>query len=203
MHSQLKDYSMAASYFRQLAPFYAKDDWSNLEMVMLDMYTQCLKNLRRIEDYVRIALRTLAKAVRSTSRATTESRTGSIEQPRAWHTLSSTTVCLKDVIAASVSLDQPVSVPMDQYFDNIRLDTHILHSLDHGGFTLNLQLRNLIPEDMEAVTVRARLISVGEEQRSELWLAAECVQVVKPGMARITLRSNVRRDTLSRRIKVS
>lgn len=202
MHSHLKDYSMAASYFRQLAPFYAKDDWSNLEMVMLDMYTQCLKYLGKIEDYVRIALRTLAKAVRSTSRATTESRTGSIE-PRAWHTLSSTTVCLKDIIAASVSLDQPVSVPMDQYFDNVRLDTHILHSPDHDGFTLNLQLRNLVPEAMEAVTVRARLISVGEEQRSELWLTTDGVRVVKPGMARITLRSNVRRNTLFRRAKVS
>ncbi|KAL2041608.1 hypothetical protein N7G274_005392 [Stereocaulon virgatum] len=188
---QLKDYSMAASYFRQLAPFYAKDGWSNLETVMLDMYTQCLKYLGRIEDYVHVALRTLAKAVRSTSRAMTESRIGSFEQPRTWHTLSSTSVCLKDIIAASVSLDQPVSVPMDKYFDNIRLDTHILHSPDHDGFTLNLQLRNLIPEDMEAVTVRARLISVGEEQRSELWLTTEGVRVVKPGMARITLRSNI------------
>ena len=164
---------------------------------MLDMYTQCLKNLERPEDYVRIALRTLAKAVRSTSGAMTEHRPGSLERPETWQTSSSTTVYFKDIIAASASLDQPVSVSMDQYFDNIRLDTYIRHSPDHDGFTLTLRLRSLIPEDLEAISVRARLISVGEEQRSELWLTAEGVQAIKPGMARITLKSNVRRNKLS------
>ena len=165
---------------------------------MLDLYSQCLHKLGKTEDYVRIALRTLAKTIRSAFGAVVECRTGPSERPESWPSLSSTNVNLKDIIATSASLDQLVSAPMDPYFDNIRLDPYIRHSPDHDGFTMTLRLRSLINEDFTAESVQARLISFGEEQRSELWLTAEGSQMIKPGMARVTLKSNVRSTRVSR-----
>ena len=190
-HSQLKEYDIAASYFRQLAPSYAKDEWSNLEIVMLSMYAECLSHLQRTEDYVRVASRALAKMVQNSLGAIGEPRKGSADLLSTAQNPGYTTVSLKDIVAASTSLEQPVSVPMDQYFDHIRLDKYIQHSSDHDGFALLLGFRSLLPGNFEAQSVRVKLTSAGEEQRSELLLAIASPQVIRAGYNQIKLRSKV------------
>lgn len=190
-HFQLKDYSVAASYFRQLAPFYAKDDWSNLEIAMLDMYAQCLGHLGKVEEHVRIALRTLAKIVQSTIGASKEFRIRLKRRVDTQQPISNTKVDMRSIIAASQSLSQPVSVPMDQFFDGIRLAKYMRHMPEHDGFELWLRIRSLLPESFEAQTVKAKIISTGEEQRSEIWLSANDVQMNEPGTEEIKLRSSM------------
>ena len=190
-HSQFKEYDTAASYFRQLAPFYAKDEWSNLEIVMLSMYADCLSRLQRTEDYVHVASRALAKMVQKSLGATGESRKGSADLLSTAQNPGYSTVSLKDIMAASTSLRQPVSVPMDQYFDHVRLDKYIQHFSDRDGFALLLKFRSLLPESLEAQSVRVRLTSAGEEPRSELWLAVTSPQIIKAGYNQIKLRSKV------------
>ena len=192
-HSQLKQYDVAASHFRQLAPFYAKDEWSNLEIVMLNMYAECLSHLQRTEDYVRVASRALAKVVQNQLGATGEPRTGSAGMLSTEQNPIYTTVSLKDIIAASDSLEQPVSVPMDQYFDHVVLDKYLRHFTEHDGFALFLKFRSLLHRSLEADSVRVRLISAGEEQRSELWLTVDGPQIIRAGHNKIKLRSKVSR----------
>lgn len=188
---QLKDYNVAASYFRQLAPFYAKDNWSNLEIVMLDMYAQCLGHLGKIEEHIRIALRTLAKTTQSTHISSKEPLIG-IESTRGVRQpLADPKVGLKAILAASQVLSQPVSIPMEQYFECIRLDKHIEHSFEHDGFVLAVRMRSLLPEKFEAISVKARLVSVDDGQRSEIWLSADTVQMINPGMVKVTLISKM------------
>lgn len=191
IHSQLKQYDEAASYFRQLAPFYAKDEWSNLEIVMLNMYAECLSRLQRTEDYVRVASSALAKMVQNQLGATGEPRTGSADLLSTDQSPSYTTVSLRDIIAASTSLEQPVSVPMDQFFDHVKLGNHIHHFTEHDGFEFSLNFRSLLPESLEADSVRVRLTSAGEEQRPELWLAVDGPQIIMAGHNKIKLRSKV------------
>ena len=190
-HSQLKEYDVAASYFRQLAPFYAKDEWSNLEIVMLNMYAECLGHLQKTEDYVRVASRALAKMVQNSFGAIREPGTGSADLLRTAHNPSYTTVSLEDIIAASTSLEQPVSVPMDQYFDHVGLDKYIYHFSDQDGFELLLKFRSLLPGSFEAQSIRVRLTSAGEEQCPELWLAVDGLQIIRAGHNKIKLRSKV------------
>ena len=190
-HSQLKQYDVAASYFRQLAPFYAKDEWSNLEIVILNMYAECLSHLQRLEDYVRVASRALAKMVQNQMGATGEPRIGSADLLSTDQNPSWITVSLRDIVAASTSLEQPVSVPMDQYFDHVVLDKYIHHFTEHDGFALFLKVRSLLPGTLEADSVRVRLTSVGEEQSSELWLTVDGPQIIRAGHNKIKLRSNV------------
>ena len=198
-HSQLKQYDVAASYFRQLAPFYAKDEWSNLEIVMLNMYAECLNHLQRTEDYVRVASRALAKMVQNQLGATGEPRTGSANLLSTEQNPSYTTVSLRDIIAASTLLEQPLSVPMDQYFDHVVLDKYIHHFTAHDGFALFLKFRSLLPGSLEADSVQVRLISAGEEQRSELWLTVDGLQIIRAGHNKIKLRSKVSSEKVFKR----
>ena len=198
-HSQLKQYDVAASYFRQLAPFYAKDEWSDLEIVMLNMYAECLYHLQRTEDYVRVASRALAKMIQNRWGATGEPRMGSADLLSTDQNPSYTTVSLKDIIAASTLLEQPVSVPMDQYFDHVVLDKHIQHLTEHDGFALYLKFRSLLPGSLEADSVRVTLTSTGEEQRSELWLTVHGPQIIRAGHNTIKLRSKVSSEAVFER----
>lgn len=201
-HSQLKEYDVAASYFHQLAPFYAKDEWSNLDMVMLNMYAECLSHLQRTEDYVRVALRALAKMIQNSSGATGKPREGSADSLNTAQNPGYTTVSLKDIMAASTSLEQPVSVSMDQYFDHVGLDKYIQHFSDHDGFALLLKLRSLLPGSLEAQSVRVKLVSAGEEPRSELWLAVDSPQNIRTGHNQIKLRSKVSKEQVSKNLHV-
>lgn len=190
-HSQLKQYDVAASYFYQLAPFYAKDEWSNLEIVMLNMYAECLSHLQRTEDYVRVASRALAKMVQNQLGATREPRTGSADILSTEQNPIYTAASLKDIIAASNSLEQPVSVPMDQYFDHVVLDKYLHHFTEHDGSALFLKFRSLLPGSLEADSVQVKLVSAGEEQRSELWLTVDGPQIIRAGHNTVKLRSKV------------
>lgn len=185
----LEDYEVAASYFRQLTPFYAKDDWSDLELLMLDLYAQCLHHMERNEDYVRIGLKVLAKTIRSKAAIEqqpqeTLTKLANIHQPRQCAMGS-----LSGILSASKSLKELVSLPMDTYFDPIDMGMYVRHSPDDDGFQFPLVLRSLLPESFLAESVRVQILSVEEDQRSELWLHANG-QNIEPGTSSIWLGSN-------------
>ena len=158
---------------------------------MLNMYAECLNHLQRTEDYVRVASRALAKMVQNRWQATGEPRTGSADLLSTDQNPGYTTVSLRGIIAASTSLEQPVSVPMDQYIDHVVLDKYIQHLTEHDGFALYLKFRSLLPGSLEADSVRVTLTSTGEEQRSELWLTVDGPHIIRAGRNTIKLRSKV------------
>lgn len=174
------DYNAAVSYFHQLAPFYAKDDWSSLEMSMLRMYAQCLQKTNRDEEYVRVGLKIVAKVVR-------ESNSLFKVQPNN----VSKALGLSDLIFASRSLGEPISVSIDNYFGDISLDPYPQHYNDQDGFQLQLRLRNRTSQAVEAEQIRVQIVSLEEDQQSNLWLAAESVHVLAPGVATILVGTKV------------
>lgn len=183
---------MAASYFRQLAPFYAKDEWSDLELLTLDLYAQCLRHLARNEDYVRIGLKILAKKIRSNIAFIQQSQIDMMNPEDIRQPAQSATGSLSGIISASKLLKEHLPLPMDIYFDRIDLGRYVRHSPDEDGFQFPLILRSLFPESFLAESVRVQIISVEEDQRSELWLYANA-QKIEPGTSRIWLSSNVSR----------
>ncbi len=178
--SFLEDYGVAASYFHQLAPFYAKNYWDHLEMSVLEMYAQCLRRLKRNAEYINVALQILAKIVQ---------RSKTVPQHQI---LGVANGHLGDLISASKSLDKHVSVPMDSYFRDIRLDPFLRHRGSHDGFQLLLRFQYLMPESFQAEKVRAKIVTVDKEHRWEIWLAAESIQNMKSGTVEVLLESNVR-----------
>ena len=158
---------------------------------MLNMYAECLSHLQRTEDYVRVALRAVAKMAQNSSGATGEPRKGSPDLLSTAPNPDYKPVSLKDIMAASTSLEQPVSVPMDQYFDHVTLDKYLQHASDHDGFTLLLKFKSLLPGSLEAQSIRVKLTSAGEEPCSDLWLAVDGLQLIRAGHNQIKLRSKV------------
>ena len=190
--SLLKDYEVAASYFRQLAPFYAKGDWSGLELITLDLYAQCLRHLERNDDYIRIGLMILAKTARSNSAVRQQPQINSIKLANILQPPQSAAGSLSEILSASKLLKEQIPVTMDTYFDRIDMGMYVRHSPDDDGFQFPLVLRSLLPESFLADSVRVQILSVKEDQRSELWLYANG-QNIETGTSRIWLRSNVSR----------
>jgi len=186
---QLGDYPAAASYFRQLAPIYAKGGWTNLELLMLDLYAQCLKKLERNDEYVGIALKILAKQVQGWKAELDDANVKS---------LSSRTLkpgggvrYLEDAVAVSRSLQSGLSVPIDHCFGEAVLDPQIRHQDNKDGFSMHLSLHHVVEENLMVDEVKIRLVSVDEDQRSELLLSQVKPPCWKSGLVTIVALSQV------------
>lgn len=174
-YSRQKDYSSAASYFRQLMVSYAKSNWSDLEIAMLDAYAQCLNHLGKTEDYIRIRLKTLAEIIDDRRTIPSNKVPGSLDE----------------IVSASEALAGEISVPMDDYFKHVELSKFVRQFSDRDGFELSLKLQSLLPENLQIQSVRARIVCTEEDQRTEIWLATESPRAIKPGLSEVTLISNV------------
>lgn len=191
--SLLEDYEVAASYFRQLARFYMKDEWSDLELLTLELYAQCLQRMERVEDYVRVGLRILAKTIRSQAAMSQQPQMKLTKLANCSRSPQNVTGSLSGILSASKSLKDQISMPMDTYFDRIDVGMYVRHSPSDDSFQFPLNLRSLLPEGFLAESVRVQILSVEEEQRSELWLDANG-QYIESGTSQIWLRSNVSRS---------
>lgn len=178
--SHLEDFAAAASYFHQLAPFYAKEGWGHLEISMLDMYAQCLKRLSKKDDYVRIGLKIVAKLANLKSTAT--------EGQQSQNNVSFSLTKLIDV---SRVLTHPATVSMDSYFGSIILDQFSCPYEDRDGFQIHLQIRSYMQETMEAHHVQVNLISTEDDRQSGLCLVTNTTYFIEPGITKISVGTNV------------
>ncbi len=188
--SLLEDYEVAASYFRQITTFYAKDDWSDLELLTLDLNAQCLHHVEQNGDYVRVGMKTLAKRIQG--EAAIRQQPQLIRLAKVCQPTQRATGSLSTIIGASKLLKEQIPLPMDSYFDHIDMGMYVRHSADDDGFQFPLILKSLLPESFMAESVRVQILSVEEDQRSELWLHANS-HTIEPGMSKIWLGSNVSR----------
>ncbi|KAL8791221.1 MAG: hypothetical protein Q9213_000178 [Squamulea squamosa] len=178
------DYSIAASYFYQLAFFYHNNDWTRLELPMLDLYAKCLKHLDKRQDFCRTGLQILA---RSTSRQLFDTHAESN------HHLSSNDIrhYLHDVISISWSLEQPLSTPLHLHFDSVYVDPYIQHFDEQDGFQLSLKLRNAMSAAIEAQEIRVKLLSINDEQPYDIWLVTKGSELLQTGISNVKLQSTV------------
>ncbi|KAL8838896.1 MAG: hypothetical protein Q9176_004831 [Flavoplaca citrina] len=176
--SRARDYGSAASYFGQLSSFYCSNDWTRLEVPMLDLFARCLKHLDRKQDFCRIGLRILAK---TTSR-----------QPLLHHhTVLEVNHFLQDVIDVSSRLEQPVSTPLHLHFEGVYFDPYIQHSGDRDGFRTSLSLRNIMSAAFEAQHIRVKLVCIDEEQRCDIWMTSQGPTLLQRGVSHVILQSTV------------
>ena len=164
----LGDYNTAAAYFHELAPFYADQNWSELELAILDMYAGCLKELGKSEDYVRIGLKLLAKITMS-PRHDLERRND--RAPSTHFTTVYPSDHVRSILAASKALKEPCLVHLRNYFLDVTISQHIEHLPGKDGFSLKVSLRHILDEELDAI-FKVRLISASEGQNREIWLSS-------------------------------
>ena len=183
--SRSQDYASAASYFRQLSSFYYNNDWTRLEVPMLDLYANCLKHIDRRQEFCRIGLQIIAK---------TTSRQPLFQKPteiRLHHTPINVDHYLQEVVNISSSLEQPVSTPLHLHFEDVRLDPYIRHVDGQDGFQMSLQLRNIMSAAVEAQDIRVKVVSLEEEQRFDIWMTSQGPQLLQTGMSDVILQATV------------
>ena len=135
-----------------------------MESTILDIYSRCLKKLDRVEDYVHITLKTLAKGLVTGSYTSGPRFNLGVLDVRGY---------LKDIIIASKSLTEPVIVPLKSYFSNVHVSSFLEHFDDRDGFKLALSIRSRMPDVLEVHSVKIRLDSIQDGQAREIWCSTD------------------------------
>lgn len=166
---------------------------------MLKMYAQCLKKLNRRDEYTRTLLDLLAKsaAKKKTIRVSRRSM-----QPRqilgdmtqdTWldDDEADTNGLFTELLSYSEQLPYDITVPMSKYFGDIVVEPYVRHYDNRDGFQLRLQVRHLLEDDILVEKARVHLIHATLGPNKDIWVESEDTMIVKKGLFRIWLDSNV------------
>lgn len=179
----MKNYISAASYFHQLATFYYNNNWTRLEIPMLNVYAQALKCLDRKQDFSRVGLQLLAKRTSRKGISYISPEEGVIQET------SGLSHYLQDVLDASKSLDRPLFAPIHRYFGEVVLNPYICHYEERDGFYMLLNLQSQMPEALTADEVRVKIVNVNDEQ--PMWMNTVTTELLQPGPNQIVVQTTV------------
>ena len=175
----------AAAYFRQLGPYYAKDQWSELELIMSDMYAQCLEYLGRNEEFVEISLKIITRLAETL-------KTNSSSQHN--HSTPFGVVArkgyLSKVVSASNALRECVLASLDNYSGSIFLGHYIKHESRNDSFFLRIDIDHILMEGFHADEVRCKLTWEDTDADDEIVLSAQNVDFEPQSRVIVYLASN-------------
>ncbi|KAK5118590.1 hypothetical protein LTR85_008055 [Meristemomyces frigidus] len=166
---QQGDFEAAESFIKHLLPSYATEGWGTVEMEILIVYAECLKELHRSEDYVKIVLDLLAKVWQR--KLTRKVLTIGLPQHDFEDDGIDASGMLSNVVQYSSRLEREMTRPMGDYFTGLEVETEVRHLEDRDGFTLHLRFRHLIEAEIELDGVSVRLVSA-DEPSQEIWLVS-------------------------------
>ena len=163
---------------------------------MLKVYAQCLKILHRKDEYTRVLLNLLAKAVameKSRLQDATEHQQRSVRLKSGWLDDESIDVVglMTELLQFSLELPYNVTVSMTKYFDKVAVDPVIHHFRDKDGFQIQFKFRHLLEDDLEAQSVKLRLVSTTSGHMREIWLQGQAPVRIKKGPQSFWLSTNV------------
>ncbi|KAF3762776.1 hypothetical protein M406DRAFT_235618, partial [Cryphonectria parasitica EP155] len=184
----LEDYAAAASYFLRTTPFYGESGWSLLELSMLVMYSKCLRELKRNEDYVRVVLKLLSKAASSEKdriQAKGSFRIGDTDAATKYAESDAFKGFLPDFLAAANSFNKEVKHSLQNFFTNIELEGTPTYDDDQDSFSLVVKLHSVLVDPMPVEKAMLRLVTAGGAR--ELWLETKQALELKPGRNKIQL----------------
>lgn len=186
----LKDYTSAALYFWRTTPFFGESGWSLLELSMLIMYSRCLKELVRRDEYVKVLLKLLSKAAaaeKDRRRATTSFKTEAEDYPESQDIKG----LLDDLLLETRGIQTEMRIPLSSFFSSVRIDGTPEYDEGRDGFALPLKLDSLLVDDLVVDVARVLIVNVSSGSLKEIWLKHEGPIVIRPGKSRLTLRGNV------------
>jgi hypothetical protein len=185
------DYEAAASYFHQMAPFYGSKLWVVLEGIMLELYSRCLKELNRNEDYVRMMLKLLAQFA-TYSQSKLSSRQKSLSIPTSIVQQEQLSGYVADLFEGAKGLQKDVTASLADFFADLQVDPAIRLYDDKDGFQIQLSLRFLLGPEINIDSVKVRLVSASSSQHVEHWIEGSANFTIKSSTTKILIDSSVR-----------
>jgi hypothetical protein len=191
----LNDYAAAASYFYRMTPFYGESGWAEIELSMLVLYAECLKQLQRKEEYVRVVLKLLSKAaVVENERVRNKSafKLGRINSSDD-ETIVTIEPYLEELLKITKTLEHETQVPLQNFFGHVEVDGTPKYHPEKDSYALNIRLRYLLQEELTVDKAKIKIGQVGGEIGKDLWLETQAPVLLKPGIVTFVMQSNVSR----------
>ncbi|KAI1148986.1 cis-golgi transport protein particle complex subunit [Nemania diffusa] len=185
----LKDYTSAASYFWRTTPFFGESGWSLLELSMLIMYSKCLKQLQRKDEYVKVLLKLLSKAAaaeRDRRQATSLFNADAPDYPESEEIKG----LLDDLLSETKTILNEMRVPLSNFFSSIEIDGTPHYGEGRDGLALHLKLNSLLVDGLTIDTANVRIVNTSSKPPKEIWLRQGGPITIQPGKSRLILRSN-------------
>jgi hypothetical protein len=179
---QSRDYAGAANFFAKIIPVYSQLQWSLLERQVLMMHAQCLKLLNRRDDYVRMLLGILAKAV--SEKLSFKHKNSGLRRDNfdvETQTIEGRSL-LTELLSCSAQLPYEVSVEMGSYFQSIRVVPYIQHYENQEGFQLAVKIRSPFHDDLDVDHTAVVLESINEVPARTIQLTNNSPDTISKGV---------------------
>jgi hypothetical protein len=184
---QLGDYAAASNFFARVAPIYSQFHWGLIETEMLLMHAKCLKVLNRKDDYVRMLLGLLAKAI-------SKKLTGKLSTILDDYDIEGSAIdgkpLLPELLGYSAQLPYEVPVELAAYFTGLNIEPYITHLDDGAGFEMRAKFRCQF--DRQIKIDKAKLVLASPDgSTQDIQLESDAVFETKPGTNSITMSCSV------------
>lgn len=188
MKYHMKEYRAATSLFCETTPHYGENGWSWLELSMLVMYSQCLKELKD-KEYVRVALKLLTKACMAEREWLRQQAAFGVKQDLP--DMSSIGEVVGSVSDLARLLPSEAKVPLDNFFTDIELLGAPEYQEGQDTCDLTIQLRSLLPGEIHVDSAALRIANVSGGPTQELWFREKGNLAIQRGNNVIKLQSKV------------
>ncbi|CAJ2500833.1 Uu.00g036860.m01.CDS01 [Anthostomella pinea] len=188
----LGDYGSAASYFWRTTPFFGESGWSLLELSMLVMYSKCLKQLERKDEYVKVLLKLLSKAAaaeRDRQLAKSSFRIGKKQQAD-YPEGEAIKGFLHDLLVEAKALPNAVRMPLSNFFSSVEVDGPPEYHLGRDSVSINLKVSSLLVDDLKLESAKLRIVNTTARLQREIWLEQEGPITIRTGSSKLKLISN-------------
>ncbi|RDA91102.1 hypothetical protein CP533_6697 [Ophiocordyceps camponoti-saundersi (nom. inval.)] len=155
----LKEYKAAAGYFYRSAPFFGEDGWSSLELSMLIMYSRCLLELRSSDEFVRVALKLLAKSCAAT-KARLREKPMLGRQRRLIDESSPLHGIIDKLFKLAKSLPSETRVPLANLLTGVQLAEPPRYEDGRDSCFVTMTMHSLLPRDMTVEAAKMVATSV-------------------------------------------
>ncbi|KAI4601544.1 hypothetical protein KJ359_011674 [Pestalotiopsis sp. 9143b] len=189
-----EDYGTAASYFWRTTPFFGESGWSLLELSMLVMYSKCLRELDRKDDYVKVMLKLLSKAAAAESERQKQKRAFRIGEKKdsvKYPDNDAIKGFLDDLLSETKLLSTEIRAPLSSFFSSVEVDKTPEYHEGRDGFSVFLKLSSLLVDEFTVQKASARMVGQTSGAQKEVWLELSSPSIVKPGLSRLKLDSTI------------
>ncbi|KAI1858755.1 uncharacterized protein JN550_012505 [Neoarthrinium moseri] len=189
----LEDYAAAAAFFWRTTPFFGESGWSLLELSMLVMYSRCLKQLQRKDDFVKVMLKLLSKASAAERDRQNQRKSLHLGKKKEVDYPDNDVIkgFLGDLLSETKQLTTEMRVPLSSFFSSVEVDGTPEYHDGRDGFTVYLKMSSLLVDELKIEKARARMVGQISGTQREVWLELSNPTTVKPGKNRLKLDSNV------------
>ncbi|KAL9082343.1 MAG: hypothetical protein Q9159_006494 [Coniocarpon cinnabarinum] len=179
----------AVSLLGPLIASFKQRKWTSLETRLLETYAKGLKNLKRKDEYVRVALALIAKRAEHQPSAENLPEAGQRKELELRESPTGSSELLKNILTFARELPCEVEVPLQEHFLVTSLDQNITLLDDEDGFSLMLNIEPLAHAAWPVDKIALHLSRDEQAEGHHIILRSDISHTVRKPSAGVELRS--------------